>query len=162
VQALGSLAGIEYQLGEVESAVEHYRAAAEHSASIGFAWWELGARGSLSHLFLELDRVGDARLEGLRALELARRIGDRGGAVSALATFALLASRTGDAERAGALWGAIEAEVERKPLALWTAEQREAVEAQLPHDDPEFARGRARGRLLAREEAMDEVRASLD
>jgi predicted ATPase/class 3 adenylate cyclase len=161
VQALSALAGVMRRQGDIDGAVALLRTAAAKAESIGFAWTERSARESLARIHLEAGQLAAGREEGLRALELARRTGDRLGAAWSLTFFAQLAVRTGELERAGVLWGAVEAEHERKLLGLW-AEDRSEVEAGLPLDDPGFARGRARGRTLPFEDALDYVLASLD
>jgi tetratricopeptide (TPR) repeat protein len=162
VQVLGSLAGIEARLGGKERAAELLEEAVERAASIGFVWVERAQRDALARLYLEYGRVDDARDQGLRALELATRAGDRLGTVYALTFFALFEARRGDNDEAGALWGALEAEAGRGPLGIWAAEERARVEASLPLDDADFARGRERGALMSLDEAVDAVLASID
>jgi hypothetical protein len=154
VQILSSLAGVERRQGDADGAIERLRTAAAKAESIGFAWTERGIREFLARIQLEEGHVDEARVEGLRALELARTTGDRLGAAWSLTFFTLLSARTGDLERAGLLWGALEAEHERKPLGVWVEDRAEA-EATLPLTDPEFIRGRERGRRLSFEEALD-------
>jgi hypothetical protein len=154
VQILSSLAGIERRQGDANGAIELLRTAATKAESIGFTWTERGIREFLARVHLEAGNVDEARVEGLRALELARTTGDRLGAAWSLTFFTMLAAQTGDLERAGLLWGALEAEHERKPLGVWV-EDRVDAEATLPLTDPEFVRGRERGRRLSFEEALD-------
>jgi tetratricopeptide (TPR) repeat protein len=162
VQVLGSLAGVEARLGGTERAAELLEEAADRAASIGFVWVERGQRDSLARLYLEYGRFGDARDQGLRALELATRAGDRLGTVYALTFFALLAARRDHNDEAGELWGALEAEAGRGPLGIWAAEERARVEASLPLADADFTRGRERGARLSLDEAVDAVLASID
>jgi predicted ATPase/class 3 adenylate cyclase len=154
VQILGSLAGVVRRQRDVDAAVELLRTALAKAESIGFAWTERGIRESLARAYLDDGHIDEAREQGTRALELARRTGDRLGAAWSLTFFTILAARAGEPRRAGVLWGALEAEAERKPLGIW-AEDRGEAEAALPLDDPEFERGRERGRGLPFEEAME-------
>jgi predicted ATPase/class 3 adenylate cyclase len=159
VQLLSSLAGVESRQGDADRAVELFRAAAAKSEAIGFTWAERNIRQSLARALLDAGDIAAARDEGHRALELVRRTGDRLGAAWALTFFALLGSRTAAPELAGVLWGAVEAEHDRKTLGIW-AEHRDALEEELPLDDPDFVAGRERGRLLSFDDALEEVTAS--
>ena len=60
------------------------------------------------------------------------------------------------------LWGAIEAEADRKPIGLWSTEGRAEAEESLPLGDADFARGRERGRSLSLDDAVEYVLASID
>jgi hypothetical protein len=72
-----------------------------------------------------------------------------------LALGARIAAFRDEAERAGTLWGAVEAVAEREPKS--TTEQ--ALLEYWPHVErvggPDFERGRARGRALSLEEAVE-------
>jgi hypothetical protein len=73
--------------------------------------------------------------------------------VSALATLATIARAAGEIERAGLLWGALEAEERRAP-ATWAID-REAWEALVSADaGPEFERARRTGSVLNLDEAV--------
>lgn len=154
VQALGTLALVEARQGDTERAAALLEEAADRAAEVGFGWIEQAQRAWLADLRLEQGRLDTAREQGLRALELAERAGNRIGVVSALAFFARLAAQTGLEERAGVLWGALEAESERRPFGIWETEARGRVEETLPLDDADFARGREHGRRLSLEDAV--------
>ena len=73
--------------------------------------------------------------------------------LGALATLARIARSAGDLERAGLLWGALEAEERRAP-ATWALD-REAWEALVSADaGPEFERARRTGSVLNLDEAV--------
>ncbi len=59
-----------------------------------------------------------------------------------------LATATGRLERAGRLWGALEAETERERVGYWEADRAE-YETRIVRDDPAFERGRDEGRRLS-------------
>jgi predicted ATPase/class 3 adenylate cyclase len=162
VQVLWALAAVEWREGRLDRAVELLQAAAARAGSLGFAWTEQGVREALARLSLELDRTDEARAEGLRALDIARRAGDRLAMVSTLALLAATAALRGEREHAGVLWGAIEAERERRPFSSWVLEDRSEVEMLLVLDDAEFVQGRERGHPLSLDEAVEYALASID
>ena len=87
------------------------------------------------------------------SLERSRQIGHRKGVIGALATLAWIARTAGDIERAGLLWGALEAEERRAPIP-WALD-REAWEARVSADaGPEFERARRAGSVLSLDEAV--------
>ncbi len=156
-QVLGSLALLEESEGDFERAQELLVQAADLARSVGFTWTEQYERMELALVYLELGRLDDAKQQGLEALRLARRMGDRLLRVASLAVLARVAVAGGALERAGLLWGAVEAEEERSPLGLWEQMRQRHVEVVLAHEGPELDRGRAEGRRLALEDAIDEA-----
>ena len=91
--------------------------------------------------------IGRPRPDGLA---VAREIGDRQSMAYGLAVLAWVAAALGRSERAGWLWGAIEAEQERADLGQWklerdTYEQRVFIAA-----GDAFERGRSRMPLIRR------------
>jgi hypothetical protein len=77
--------------------------------------------------------------------------------VFALARLARIAAEKGQDERAGRLWGAVEAEEEGGALGAWYDQRERFAPAILAHAGPEFERARAEGRLLALETAVHEA-----
>jgi hypothetical protein len=47
-------------------------------------------------------------------------------------------------------------------MGIWDTEERAEVEASLPVDDADFARGRERGRRLSLDDAVEYALASID
>lgn len=70
------------------------------------------ALGTLADFLIERD-LDEAEQVLLDALESLTAAGDRGNITMALATGAMIAARRADFERAGTLWGAVEAERRR-------------------------------------------------
>jgi hypothetical protein len=91
-----------------------------------------------------------------RCLAAAHDIGDRQDSIYALALLAWSAAAVGDCLRAGRLWGAIEAEMERGPIGQWEAGREEYARHVLVAA-PDFEQGRAGGRLLSLDEAVAEA-----
>ncbi|MBA3364336.1 MAG: hypothetical protein H0U03_00915, partial [Actinobacteria bacterium] len=89
------------------------------------------------------------------SLALGHGINHRLHTVWELALLARIATVCGDAERAGRLWGAIEAEEAREPLALFTAHRDELAAPILAASGPNFERGREAGRKLTLDEAIE-------
>lgn len=71
----------------------------------------------------ELGRPSEAEECSRASLAIAREMDDRIGLIDGLAFLARAAADLGDIERAGRLWGAIQAEVERAPVAGWDYER---------------------------------------
>ncbi len=75
----------------------------------------------------------------------------------ALALLARFAASSSQSERAGRLWGAIEAEEARAPVGAWEHQREEFAAPVLADGGPEFEAGRAAGRLLSLDEAVDDA-----
>ena len=73
--------------------------------------------------------------------------------VYALALLARLAGAAGQAERAGRLWGAIEAEEARGPVGYWEGD-RERIASTVVISSTEFESARSAGRSLSLDEAV--------
>lgn len=87
---------------------------------------------------------------------------DRTGTVWGLALHARIAVARGDVERAGRLWGAVEAEEARAPLSGWSRYRDEYASPVLARAGPELDRGRAQGRSLSLDEAVEYALSSVD
>jgi hypothetical protein len=75
--------------------------------------------------------------------------------VNAHARLAWSAAARGDAERAGMLWGAIEAEEARRPLDVWRAMRPVYERAVASAAGLDFEPACAAGRLLTLDEAVE-------
>jgi predicted ATPase/class 3 adenylate cyclase len=153
-QALAAIGFVDYQEGNVARGREEYQRAAELAREAGFAWWEMNTFDTLADLALEQGRPDEAEEHALAALELSRRIGDRQFSVFELAQLARTAAARGDAERAGWLWGAIEAEEARGAIGRWEHQRDEVAKAVLAACGPAFEDGRAEGRRLPLADAV--------
>ena len=85
------------------------------------------------------------------------QISDRQFVVWGLALSALISAESGDAEQAGRLWGAIEAEETRGELGQWEGERELYSEQLLRHGGHEFDRGREEGASLRLADAVAEA-----
>jgi hypothetical protein len=77
--------------------------------------------------------------------------------VRGLARLARISAERGELERAGRLWGALEAEEERGPVGAWDVERERYAAPVLAHTGPEFERGREQGRALELDAAVGEA-----
>jgi hypothetical protein len=100
-------------------------------------------------------RVAEAQQPARDALAEAHALGERQWRIFALALLARMAAETGHAERAGTLWGAIESEEARGPVGQWEGERREYEVAVLAAEGRDFEAGRAHGRLLTIDDAVE-------
>jgi predicted ATPase/DNA-binding SARP family transcriptional activator len=158
--ALGSLGSLDALDGDVRRARKLLERSARLAHEIGFVWFEAHMLGHIGELLLNQGEPQLAEAWSAEALALSHRIGDRQNTIMRLAVLASAAAERGDVERAGKLWGAIEAEESRGRIGAWERNRGE-YEQRLPSsDDPAFDRGRQMGRALSLDEAVDEALAS--
>jgi predicted ATPase/class 3 adenylate cyclase len=151
-EALSLLGSIENHDGNLEQAVELTRRCLELTRDLGFEWFEAIALMNLGEFELKLGRLDEAEQYASAALDLARRVNDRQNMVFALAALALVARARGDDDRAGRIWGAIEAESARAPIGRWESVYRREYEQQiLEGAGPAFERGLEDGRSISLE-----------
>jgi predicted ATPase/class 3 adenylate cyclase len=151
-QALSSLAMVARQQGDLERALALSEESARICEEIGFHWWHAGALAKSSEVLMDLGRLDEATSHARRALALSSAVRDRWGIVYELCLLAKIGVEIGDARRAGALFGAAEAEHERAPLGPWI---HGSVTSWDPaSDDPEFEAGLEEGRRLSLDEAV--------
>ena len=119
----------------------------------GLAFWEAEEANELAGYERAAGRLDIAEMHARDALERSRQIRHRKGVIGAFGRLATIARTAGDIERAGLLWGALEAEERRAPI-LW-AMDREAWEVRVSADaGPEFERARRAGSVLSLDEAV--------
>jgi predicted ATPase/class 3 adenylate cyclase len=142
--------------GDVDMAIELFLRSAEVAGEAGFAWWEV--RMLLNYVETALDHGDSGNVAGplRRCVELAAEIGDRMALGFGVSFLAWLASRGADDENAGRWWGAVEVESQRMPFGQWE-DVRDELAKNLVRDSADFAAGRAAGRLLPFDEAVQEA-----
>ena len=126
---------------------------ARRAGEIGFIWWQVVALQRLVEHLLSRGRGDDAESHARQALRLVGRIGDAPRRVYLIALLARAAALRRDAERAGRLWGALEAEVARKPLP-WNPFDSVHAERVLALEGPDFDRARSEGSQQTLDEAV--------
>ena len=117
-QALTSLAEVAQAEGDTERALELLAESRRLAESSGFRWWQAGASARLAALLLSLGRLDDARADAEQALALSITMHDRSAIVYELGLLAEIHARKGQTERAGELWGAVDAEEARGPVGV--------------------------------------------
>jgi ATP/maltotriose-dependent transcriptional regulator MalT len=161
-QVLGSLAHVARSEGDLNRAAELFAQSAAIAVEIGNVWWETNMLGNLAELDLVAGRTDEAEAHAYQALTLGRNQGDRNTMMWELACFARVAAARGDIGRAGMLWGAVEAELVRRPIG-GRGEEPDWIELTGPLiaiQDPSFERGRAEGRGLPMEEVVERILAN--
>ena len=159
--ALGSLGSIDAREGAVRRARTLLERSARLAHEIGFVWFEAHILGEIADLLLSQGDLQLAEAWSAEALALSHRIGDRQHTIARLAEIALTAAERGDVERAGRLWGAVEAEESRGPVGAWVRERERYEQRLRADDDPALERARRVGRALSIEEAVDEALAAV-
>jgi hypothetical protein len=104
-------------------------------------------------------RLDEAETDVRDGLERLASIGDRVNVPFAIGAVAAIAALRGDALRAGTLWGALEGMADLDPKS--TAQRAISDNERFLKDirgDAEFEKGRAGGRTMTREEAIDLAR----
>jgi predicted ATPase/class 3 adenylate cyclase len=154
-QALHALATLEWETDDKENAAELMERSAALARASGFVWWELHCVYLRCEWALEGGDSAAAERLAREAHDHTRRIGDRRVAVYLLAILARLEAEAGRLERAGLLWGAIEAEETRGPVGQWEAERDTYAGPVLAHAGGEFDVGREAGRGMRLDEAIE-------
>jgi predicted ATPase/class 3 adenylate cyclase len=114
-----------------------------------------GHDGSARRCRAETGQLDLAATQAREQLVLAGQVADRQNMVFALAYLASVAAARGDAIRAGRLWGAIEAEAERRSIGVWEGEHELFAGRILARPGPELERGIEEGRRLSLEAAVE-------
>jgi predicted ATPase/class 3 adenylate cyclase len=148
------LGNVAWEEGEVEPALEHYDRAIQLSHETGFTWWEIHALLLRAEKLFEVGRTDEADGSAREGLAVATRIQDRIATVEGLGLLARARVEQGDEKRAGLLWGAVEADAERLPLARWEQVREELQRPILARAGAAFEAARLEGRELSLDEAV--------
>jgi predicted ATPase len=154
-QVASLLGSIAFAEGRHDEAFELLERSACLAGQIEFTWWQSSALLHAAEFALRLGRVDEAQRFAREGLELARAIADRQGIAYCLILLAWSAAETGDLAGAGRLWGAVEAEAARGRIGQWEYEREEYERRVLKAESPELDRGRAEGRTLSLDEAVE-------
>ncbi|HEX2497141.1 MAG TPA: tetratricopeptide repeat protein, partial [Gaiellaceae bacterium] len=152
--ALATLGSIAFEEGNTDQAIELLEQSVEVAAEVGFAWWQGGRLLDLAEVAVEAGRSEDAERWILDGLAVLLPLRDRQLLVYGLAMLAALEAERGHAQRAGQLWGAVEAEEQRGAIGHWENEREQYERMVFAHADADLETGREAGRLLALDDAV--------
>lgn len=157
-EMLRSASVIALRSGDVERAYDLERQSLELLREVGaWAWGENSRCRTLAEIASQLGRHTRADEHGREALRLALATGDRIKTVIAVAALANVAARAGDHERAGLLWGAVEAEEGRSFLGWWSTYRHRYADVVACCDGAGFDQARAIGRRAPLDEIISEA-----
>jgi predicted ATPase/class 3 adenylate cyclase len=154
-QSVSLVGEVAYAQGDRGRGIEMIAEGARLADEADFAWWRSRMLRKLADCLLEEGRPEEAEPAAREALELLVESGDAHAIVFTLARLARAAAETGREEKAGELWGAIEAEETRRALGGWAKERDRLGAPVLAHAGEAFERGRERGRTLELEQAVE-------
>jgi tetratricopeptide (TPR) repeat protein len=153
--ALATLGEVELAEGNHESGFRLLRRSVELADETGFSWWKATTLAIIAEYLVSLGRLTEAEGPAQDALRQAHAVDERQWRMFSLALLARIAAETGRGERAGTLWGAIEAEEARGPVGQWEGERAGYEAAVFVAGGRDFEAGRDRGRLLTIDEAVE-------
>jgi predicted ATPase len=156
-EVTGALGYLLEREGDPAAASELFSRGVEMAAEIGFTWWQIGMLQGLDECLVQLGRLAEAEAAAREELTLSREIGDRQACVYGLVHLAWIAAERGDEQRAGWLWGAVEAEEARAPVGQWETERELYVGRVIAGRGDDFERGRRKGRRLSFATAIEEA-----
>lgn len=152
--ALAVLSEVAFARENAEEGARLALGAADAASTAGFTWWRGVTLLGASEALLALGQLGKAGAFFPDGLDALRSVHDLVNLPIALGVGAALAAQLGDAARAGTLWGALEAEIDREPRAT-SVSAREGYEPYLePVRSDVFEEARLRGRTLSLEDAV--------
>jgi predicted ATPase/DNA-binding SARP family transcriptional activator len=153
-QAFGLLASLARRDGDLDRAADLLKQSLALARESGFRWWEMMTLLDLASLERARSRLDEADARAREGLAVAREIRDTMVSVAALAHLARVARERGSVERAGRLWGAVEAAEAARPGIEWAVDRpgwQTALVADGAHD---FERAREQGRALSLDDAI--------
>ena len=157
MRSLGNLAEMELRYGDPQLGRQLILQNIEFAREVGFTWWEAGKHITLAEHALMSGDLAEAERRTREGPRLERRLTDRAACVVCLALLAASAAGRGDPERAGRLWGAVEAEERNGAMARdWEEVERKKYAAHVESVvGPAFEQGRAEGARLSFGEAIE-------
>jgi len=153
IQATGVLGDLAFEQGSADEGLRLLEASAAEAGESGFLWWRGRMLLRMAKRARQLGRGEDALRWGMESLRLAVAIADHRRIVQVIDLLAVLAADRGDLDRAGWLYGVVQAELERDPLTAWSISDLPAAVLA----DPGFDRNRSEGAVAGLEDALDSV-----
>jgi hypothetical protein len=136
------------QSGDVAGGTALVRQSADGAGHLGWDWWRAGQLSNLAFLALDRNDLEEAERDGRDGLRIVREQENRQWALWLMGALARAALARGETERAGLVWGAVQAEIERVPYGSWQARQGEQAPDLLAESGPGFLESVERGREL--------------
>jgi predicted ATPase len=160
--ALNILGAVAFERGDREEGIRLEHESAAVAEEIGFAWFHGVTLLGVAEQLIGANAPGAATRDLCEGLEILASVRDHVNLPIALAAGAAIAAARGDAVLAGTLWGAVEALAEIEPKK--TTDDGLRVYSQFVEGahGADFERGRARGRTLSLEEAVEHALSNLD
>ena len=152
---LGLLGEIAWGEGRSDEALDLVGRSGEVAAEVGFTWWQMHQLYHGCEWSLELGRTAEAEEYARDALRLASAIHDRQLTVYLLALLAATTAAHGELEKAGVVWGAVEADEARGLIGQWEAERDAYAARVLEYENDAFERGRVEGRRMKLPDAVE-------
>lgn len=140
--SLGLLGEVEYAEGKRDIGLKLMERSAALAGETSFTWWRAGMLGKLVDCALEQGWLDQAEAYAGEALTSSHDLGDRLRIVRGLARLAGIAADRSDPDRAGRLWGAVEAEEARGPVGAWEAQREQYRERVGSVDEHALQEGR--------------------
>jgi ATP/maltotriose-dependent transcriptional regulator MalT len=145
--------------GDTAAGIALLRRSVDMAADARFEWWRSGQFANLAFAMLDSGDLDAADRDGREALRIMRTNENRLGVFLPLTAIARVALARGDVERAGTLWGALEAEHARTRHRIWEQRRPQRAGPLLSEGDPRFVAAVERGREL---DLWDAVAMALD
>jgi predicted ATPase/class 3 adenylate cyclase len=150
--SLSLLGHVAYARGDVEKAVDLWERSVVLARRRGILWMLASNLHSLADTRFERGELDAARDLCREAIRRSRELGEESGTMVCLGLFSTIAALSGDDEKAGLLWGAVE-RLDEELGESYVRGDLERYREQLGDRGPEFGAARSRGRTLTLEEA---------
>jgi tetratricopeptide (TPR) repeat protein len=151
-QGLYVMARVARSQGDAERAHELLEQSLAAARAIRSRYWEAYILCELGSVDRAMARLDDADLRYREALTRFRLIGDSNGTIASVGALARIARDRGHIQRAGRLWGAVEA-AETSLASPWALNRPGWENAVVAGGGPDFEHARAEGRTLSVDEA---------
>jgi len=151
---LSKVASDEWSRGDRERGVALTEEALVLARETGDSWWTAGLLGNLAEMAWEQGDLARAAALSRECVSLAHELGNAPHLVYGLGLLAVLAAAGGELARAGRLWGAVEALEESGEARIDAGSRARYEGAILPLWAAALEAGRAEGRAMTLDEAV--------
>ena len=153
-------ADLAFEASAIAEGFELLRDAVVYAEDSADEWWLRNLHIELADRGLEFGRPDVVGVSAREALRVAQRLHDRQATIWALSMLARATSRSGGHERAGRIWGGLEAEGERGGRSgRWALAEEPLREELAAVGGDAFLAGRAGGRSMSLAETVIEATA---